>query len=185
MALQVPKICDGFMLRPFTHADAVPLSEIELDPEVKRFLALSDNNKAQWLREFDPNLQYHLAVEVDGHIAGRVSILNRMQGVGELVIIIGRTFWGKGLGRTVAAEFINMVFIDLNAKAIQAVVHPEHHASLNLLKAFKFRRHGTVNGTVENPQTGYLRYQLSRGAYFNSNERAATNQPVAAAHVER
>ena len=167
MALRVPKEGDGFVLRAFTKADSVPLAEIEFDLEVKQYLKQPDENaKAQWIINFDPDRFDGWAIEVGGRLAGRASILRaKRRGEGELAIVIARIFWGAKLGRRVAAMLIPAAFSELNAKALQAIVHPKNQASLVLLRVFKFRNRGTVNVEVDHWQAGHLLYRLTREAY--------------------
>lgn len=166
MPILLPKTGEGFALRSFTRSDAERLAEIEFDAEVKRFLARPKKDKPQWIREFDPDSYGGWAVDVGGVLAGRASILRgKRRGDGELVIVIGRPFWGSRLGRKVAATLIQAAFDELNAKALVAVVHPENQASIALLRAFKFRRRGISVVPAEHWQQGHFVYRMSRGAY--------------------
>ena len=71
----LPKNGDGFLLRSFTREDAVCLAEIEFNPEVKQFLALPKKGRPQWIEDFDPESYGGWAIDVDGVLAGRGSIL--------------------------------------------------------------------------------------------------------------
>jgi RimJ/RimL family protein N-acetyltransferase len=164
MTLQLPKEGDGFLLRSFTHEDAAALAEIEFDPVVKQFLAIPKKAKIQWIQEdFHPDYYCAWAIEVGDCLAGRAFLLPVKEGVKELVIVIGRSFLGKKLGRKVADMLIHAAFTELNTKTLLAVVHPENLASIKLLKAFKFRHRGKVPS--EQKQAGNLIYRLTRGTY--------------------
>lgn len=166
MYILLPKNGEDFALRSFTREDAERLADIEFDAEVKRFLARPKKDKPQWIREFDPDSYDGWAVDLDGVLAGRASILRgKRRRDGELAIVIGRPFWGLRLGRKVAAMLIQAAFDELNAKALVAVVHPENQASILLLRAFKFRRRGIVVAPAEHWQQGHFIYRLPRGAY--------------------
>ena len=156
-------------MREFTREDAERLAEIEFDDAVKRFLSLPKMDKKQWVEKFDAEAYCGWAVEVKGVLAGRVSLLRgKRRGDGELAIVISRSFWGANLGRKVAALFIQVAFEELDAKALVAKVHPDHKASIALLRSFKFRRRGVVSAALEQWQNGHYVYRMSRGSYNKS-----------------
>ena len=176
----LPKSGDSFLLRSFTRKDAVHLAEIEFNPEVKQFLAIPKKSKPQWIENFDPESYGGWAIDVDGALAGRGSILRGShRGDGELAIVIGRPFWGMQLGRKVAAMLIQAAFDELKAKGLVGIVHPSNHASIALLRAFKFRRRGIV-ASSEHGQEGHFIYRLSRGTYnlsFQETLRLSASRP--------
>ena len=178
LALQLPKIGDGFVLRALTREDAADLANIEFDPDVKRFLALPKKGKAEWIDAFDPETYDGWAIQVENCLAGRASILRcRRRGEGELAIVIARSFWGQHLGRKVAEMLIHAAFDELRAIALMAKVHPEHRASISLLREFRFRRRGVVDSS-EHGQEGYFIYRLSRTTYNLSLRGAHRLSPV-------
>lgn len=99
MDILLPKNGEGFTLRSFMREDVEQLAEIEFDPEVKRYLPLPIKNKSQWIRELEINIYDGYAIEVNGVLAGRASLLSVLNGEHrggrELAIIIGRPFWGS------------------------------------------------------------------------------------------
>lgn len=165
MPVVLPKSGAGFILRPFTARDVEALAAIEYDPNVKRYLALPTRSRADWVAAFDPDLYGGWAIEVEGILAGRGSV-NRTfrKGEGELAVVISRPYWGLKLGRKVAAMLIDIAFAEMNARALVAQVHPDNHASLALLRAFKFRRSRVVSapGLWQN---GHQVYRLSKSSY--------------------
>ena len=141
------------------------LAEIEFDPEVKRFLALPKKRKTEWIKGFNPETYDGWAIQVGNSLAGRASILRgKRRGEGELAIVVERSFWGQNLGRKVAEMLIHAAFDELQAIALMAKVHPEHRASISLLRKFKFRRRGVVESS-EHGQEGYFIYRLPRTTY--------------------
>ncbi len=180
----MPKHGDGFVLRSFTPADAELLAEIEFDREVKRYLAVPEKDKQQWIQEFSHELGYGWAVEAshDGTLAGRASISrSAKKGEGELVIVISKAFWGYKLGRKVAALLIPAAFKELEAKALVAIVHPENQASLDLLKFWKFKYCGTNKTPAKPWQKGHLVFRLTREAYNHSVKATGASKSVPAA----
>ncbi len=168
MSILLPKKGEGFTLRSFTREDPERLAEIEFDVEVKQFLALPKKDKPRWIKEFDPDLYGGWAIDVDGVLVGRASILpGNRRGDGELAIVIGRPFWGAGLGRKVTTMLIQTAFDELSAKALVAVVHPNNQRSIALLRAFKFRRRGIVVAPAEPSwQQGHFVYRMSKGMFI-------------------
>lgn len=183
MPAALPKIGEGFTVRDFTREDAEALASIEFDADVKRFLALPKLEKAQWVKKFDPDTYGGWAIDVDGVLAGRASILRgSRRGDGELAIVISRAFWGEKLGRKVARVLIQMAFEEMNATALLAKVHPENKASIALLRAFKFHRRGVLDESPESWQLGHFVYRLSRRSYNTSTQ---GRQPLATPGLQR
>ena len=165
-----PVIGTGFILRNFVSADAESLSAIETDLEVKQFLDFP-LTREEWLKKFRPDEFSGWAVDVDGVLAGRASLLRirgKRNGYRELVIVIGRPYWGARLGRKVAKELIAFAFRHDNINGFVACVHPEHKASMALLRQFKFRYRGVAKEIDSNCQAGNIIFRLSRGAYNSS-----------------
>ena len=171
MTFQLPRQGAGFLLRAATSADAAAIAEIEFDPDVKGFLALPKRAKADWIASFSPDSFTALIVEVDGEVAGRASISRaKRRGDGELVVVIGKRFMGRKLGRAVAAMLVQIAFGELGAKSLVGVVHPDHAASIALLRSLKFRRRGVHAGGLD-WQEGHLVYRLSRSAHEGTARR--------------
>jgi RimJ/RimL family protein N-acetyltransferase len=173
MPILFPKNGDGFVLREFTLSDAEALATIEFDAEVKHYLALPKKERKQWIHAFDPDSYPAWAVDVGGILAGRTSISRgKRKGDREFGIVIGRPFWGTGLGKKVAALVIPMAFDEINARALVAVVHPENRASIALLRAFKFRRRGIYAAPESSWQEGHFTYRMSRSAYDRLSDKS-------------
>ncbi len=169
MDILLPKNGEGFTLRSFMREDIEQLADIEFDPEVKRYLALPIKRKSQWIKELEINIYNGNAIEVNGVIAGRASLLRvskgEHRGSRELAIIIARPFWGSRLGRKVTKILIKATFDELNTNVIIAKAHPENHASIALLQAFKFCQYGIVDEPDGNWQQGHFIYCLSGNDY--------------------
>ena len=167
MPLSLPIRVNGFVLREFRPSDAEALAEIEFDPDVKRFLAVPVRSKDDWILRAKHDRLDGCVIESDaGQVAGLASLDRaKRKGDGELRIVIGKAFWGQALGTKVAAALIQAAFEQMSAKAIIGVVHPENHASLRLLRSFKFRRRGVVTSPAPSWQQGHYVYRLTRGMY--------------------
>lgn len=98
MTISIPRMGDGFILREFTRDDIEGLAAIEFDPTAKQFLAVPAKERQEWINSFVPETAIGWAVDVGGHLAGRASLSGRKRGYRELVIVIGQSYWGLGLG---------------------------------------------------------------------------------------
>jgi RimJ/RimL family protein N-acetyltransferase len=165
VTISIPRMGDGFILREFTRDDIEGLAAIEFDPTAKQFLAVPAKERQEWINSFVPETAIGWAVDVGGHLAGRASLSGRKRGYRELVIVIGQSYWGLGLGRKVAAMLISAAFDELQAKSLVALVHPEHKASIALLRRFKFRRRGIFKAESAHWQDGHFIYCLSRRSH--------------------
>jgi RimJ/RimL family protein N-acetyltransferase len=151
MALNLPIQGQGFVVRDFAASDIQALADIEFDPLVKRYLAIPDKRKDEWVKAFDIRVATGWAVVVDNRtVAGRASLTRaERKGDAELAIVISRAFWGYGLGTKVATLLVGVAFEQLDAKAVVCVVHPENRASLRLLRLLHFRRRGILFAPIE------------------------------------
>lgn len=168
MPASLPKDGDGFRFREFLRSDAEALAEIEFDTDVKRYLALPQKKRAEWTASFDPELYGGWAVEVDGTLAGRVSILRaKRNGEGEIAVVIAKAYWGLRLGRRVADMLLHIGFEEMNATALVGQVHPENRGSLALLRALRFRRSGVLKAPGS-WQDGHIVYRKAKSSYNKS-----------------
>lgn len=155
---------NGVLLRKYEIGDAAAAMAIEYDPDVKRYICIPSKDKHQWLRDFESGIGQRPAFAVvalpERVLAGRASLSrcvpdheNR-----ELRIVIGKTFWGRGLGEIVAGLLIRVAFGELGATSVFATVHPENSASLELLERHRFTFVEAFSGPqVPKCQQGHLR----------------------------
>ena len=168
---------DGFILRQFEDEDAEAIAEIEFDSEVKRFLALPTRPRSEWIREVkNLGIRGWVIQMPDGRIAGNAALDRAQKGVGELRVVIGKPFWGSGLGRKVAGRIVQVAFEQLSAKAIVAVVHPKNKASLRLVRSLGFRRRGLAKAPCPEWQVGHYIYRLPRNVYNQQVNRTRQKQ---------
>lgn len=167
VSLSLPIQGNGFVLREFVAADAHALADIEFDPEVKRFLAVPNKPKEKWIEDVCRiGIRGWVIEAQDGQFTGTASLSRaRRKGDAEIRIVIGKQFWERRLGSSVAELLVSVAFEQLSAKAIVGVVHPENLASLRLLRALHFRRRGVMHEASEPWQVGHLVYRLTKRAY--------------------
>jgi len=176
MPLSLPLRGDGFILREFLPPDAQALAAIEFDPDVKRYLAVPDKPRSEWIENIQRvGIRGWVVQRDDGQVAGSASLDRaRRKGDGELRIVIGKDFWGQALGSKVAKLLIQVAFEQLSAKAIIGVVHPDNKASLRLVRLFRFRRRGVKQDPDPQWQLGHYIYRLTKRAYNQQIERDAS-----------
>jgi RimJ/RimL family protein N-acetyltransferase len=165
MLIILPKHSDGILLREFVTGDAEPPAEIEFDAEVKKYLAVPSRDREEWIRNFSPSVMTGCIIVAlpENVVAGHISITRtETQGIGELRIVVGKTFWGRGLGRKAANLIIPAAFYELHAISIKAVVHPENKASLELIQSMGFINTGEVVDDLNHWQHGHLIYVLDQ-----------------------
>lgn len=158
---------NGFVIRDFQLSDARPLAEIEFDPEVKQFLALPDKSMREWIEGIERLGIGGWTIQLEGgSVAGSASLSSaKRKGDCELRIVIGKQFCGRSLGGRVAKLLVQFAFEVMAAKTIVAVVHPENHASLRLVRSLGFRRRAVLQAPAPSWQVGHYIYRLTKKGY--------------------
>ena len=165
MSLYVPHRLQNCILRDFVKSDVQVIADIESDADVKKYIGLPDSARADWVKSFHPDDLRGWAIEAipEQTLAGRASISRPKDpapfGILELQIVIAKPFWGRKLGRQVAAALIQYAFNDSRTVAVIAQVHPENRAIHLLLEAFSFVPDGTDNSGKR------LTFRLDRARY--------------------
>ena len=167
MPLSLPIQDEGFTLREFVPVDTECLADIEFDPAVKRYLAMPNKPKEEWIESVRRvGIRGWVIETEDGQLVGRAELVRaKRKGDAEIRVVIGKRFWGRAFGSRAAALLVRIAFEQLSAKAVIGIVHPENRASLRLLRSLHFRRRGVVPEKAESWDVGHLVYRLSRRAY--------------------
>ena len=168
MPINFPKCGDGILLRDFRPGDAEALADIEYNADVKRFLRPMTYAREEWLRRYATMKMPAWAIETlpDRLLAGRVSIdPTGIENEGELQIVIGKKFWGRGIGRKAAALAIPAAFEEMGATSLTALVHPDNSASIALVQSFGFTYCDKRPSDPSDWQSGHLIYTLTRTAF--------------------
>ena len=79
----------------------------------------------------------------------------------EAWLLLRSKFWGKGIGTEVISALVEVAFDSLVAHCVIAIVDPENHASLNMLKKLNFvfvREYSDTSSW----QSGHLIYGMER-----------------------
>ena len=87
----------------------------------------------------------HLAIELDGALAGRVSISGIMRGALSSAFIgywVSREVAGQGVAPTALALAIDHCFTGLGLHRVEVNVRPENHASLRVVEKLGLRDEG-------------------------------------------
>lgn len=169
MPADLPINGEGFALREVETSDANALAAIEFDPVVKRYLAVPNTPKDEWLRKYDPALIGGMAiVTTNGHLAGTASLSRASRRFDrEIRIVLGSQYQKLGLGTRVTKALLAFAFEKPFIRAIVAHIHPKNEGSLRLVRALHFRRRGVLTTGVPEWQVGHLVYRLTRRAYNN------------------
>ena len=167
MPTDLPINGEGFALREVEASDANALAAIEFDPVVKRYLAVPNMPKDEWLRKFDPALIIGMAiVTADGQFAGLASLSRTSRNSDrEIRIVLGSQYQKIGLGTRVTKTLLAFAFEKSFIRAIVAHINPKNEGSLRLVRALRFRRRGVLATGVPDWQIGHFVYRLTRRAY--------------------
>ncbi len=139
-------------LRPHRMADAEAWHHLHADPETRRFLEWPERDFAAacWhllgrtrrTRLWQTDDFLALAVEVDGRLAGDVSLhLRSVREAGRTVEIgwvLAREFTGRGLATEAVCAMLGFAFDEVGANFVIAEIHNENRASIALAERLGF-----------------------------------------------
>lgn len=136
---------DRLRLRPFTEADIDPLHQMLSDPEVLRYMPVTDPPNRQWIERFVTHRIEHWtqhqfgwwAVEplVLGELIGWSGLTHLPEtGEDEVGYLLGKAHWGQGYATEAARACVQFGFEQVGLKQIIALTHPQNTASQNVVK---------------------------------------------------
>lgn len=139
-------------LRPHRIADAEAWCRLRADAETRRFLEWPERDlaAARWhllgrtrrTRLWQTDDFLALAVEVDGRLAGDVSLHLRSVRAAARTVEIGwvlaREFTGKGLATEAVRAMLGFAFDEVGANFVIAEIHNENRASIALAERLGF-----------------------------------------------
>lgn len=140
-------------LRPFAPSDLDGLSRITSDPEVMRYIgdgvALTREETEVNLRSIIETFRrrgygrWALVEKAGGALLGYCGLARPAEAPGvELVYMLGRAGWGRGLATEAAAACLRYGFEELCLETIYALTMPDNHRSRRVLErlGMKFLR---------------------------------------------
>jgi RimJ/RimL family protein N-acetyltransferase len=144
MELVTPRL----RLRPFTASDAGDHLRLYRDPEVTRWLLggpfdeeTAPVRSARALERFRESWATHgfrvwaVSDRGSGRLIGQCGLLHMPEGPDiEILYLLERARWGRGLAAEAAREVLRHAFEDLELPRIVAVTHPEHAASRRVME---------------------------------------------------
>lgn len=152
-------------LRPHRIEDAEAWHRLHADPETRRFLEWPERDAAaaRWhllgrtrrTRLWQTDDFLALAIEVDGELAGDVSLhLRSVRATGRTVEVgwvLAREFTGRGIASEAVRALLDFAFGDAGACFAVAEIHNDNHASIALAE-----RLGFVLAARDEEQSSYL-----------------------------
>ncbi len=141
-----------FSLRPMTEADRDALVAVYDDWDVIRMTssfplrfdrAFAEQMVARYAA-FDGLADIGWVTDVDGAVAGTLSLHRQAPGVFEIAYALGRAWWGRGLATQVAHRGLTYAGEKLRARRIVAGVYHDNPGSMRVLKKLGFRATGEV-----------------------------------------
>ncbi|MGW0392647.1 GNAT family N-acetyltransferase [Streptomyces sp. NPDC003042] len=155
------------MLRRWTDDDLVPLSEINADPEVMRFigdgsvldLEETADTIERWEEEWDEEGFGLFAVELlaSGELIGAVGLsvpehLPQVMPAVEITWRLGRSYWGQGYASEAAQATLEFALQDRGLDRVICVNRVGNEDSENVIRKLGMAEDGTIN----DPETGAL-----------------------------
>ncbi|HEX7047242.1 MAG TPA: GNAT family N-acetyltransferase [Gammaproteobacteria bacterium] len=140
------------LLQPLSSQDADGIFALQRHPDVVRYTSFppstrneSDALLAQWLAEMHEGGRLSWAVrERSGNFIGLALVfrIDEKNHCGEIGYILLPNAWGKGFASEIAGALIRYGFDDRKFARLNAVVHPDNHASIRVLEKHGFAREG-------------------------------------------
>lgn len=139
-------------LRPHRIADAEAWYRLHADPDTRRFLEWPERDlaAARWhllgrtrrTRLWQTDDFLALAIEVEGRLAGDVSLhLRSVRAAGRTVEIgwvLAREYTGRGLATEAVRAMLDFAFDEVGANFVTAEIHHENRASIALAERLGF-----------------------------------------------
>lgn len=143
-------------LRKYTEADRADFVRIVTDPEVNRYMGGRTEDPAEGNKIFDKIFEIYngvlgnrffelWAIEFDGKMIGDFELKeteNTLQGELEVVYMIDKPYWGKGLVPEILKEIISYS-ASLN-KRVVATLNPENKKTVRALEKAGIEKQGWV-----------------------------------------
>jgi ribosomal-protein-alanine N-acetyltransferase len=139
------------IVRDVAASDADPLAAIWADPAVTRHLGGPRDpervRSAVLAAAADPPALDQWTVEQDGRVVGSCGLLRKCVGGRdevELVYVLARDAWGRGLATEAAAAVRDHASTELGLDRLVALIEPAHAASRRVAEKLGFRLEGPV-----------------------------------------
>lgn len=141
---------DGWCLRPWAEADAPSLARHANDREVWRFMSEGFPHPytlelaQQWVRHGHVDFGGdNWAVSFEGQAVGGAGLHQDSGGLrcnAEIGYWIGQSFWGRGVGRRVAAALTQQAFNRAEVTRVFAPIHADNPRSMRVVESIGFVR---------------------------------------------
>jgi RimJ/RimL family protein N-acetyltransferase len=149
-----PRNTERFVLRRMVEADAPLLAEMNMDPEVMRYIRPPDTDvdeaieraRSMIARQRGNYGLWAIIEKSNGEFLGWVA-LKDLDGNPEIEVGYGlrKEAWGRGVATEIARELVRYGFEDLGLERIVGVTRPLNMASRNVLTKLGMTYLGLVN----------------------------------------
>lgn len=164
----LPIIGATILIRAMQEQDIELVYNLDADEDVKRYVggALT-RPKEEWIERMRQlstsqvaTLPLIIACKDTGDFVGRAALSSTDfdKQRFEIQVLLARNYWGRRLGREVTELLIGVAFNSIKASSVIAVIHPEHEASLALVKNLGFTYLETKQ--AERWDKGYYVFEL-------------------------
>ena len=140
-----------FVLRPLTRADAPALYPSFSDPDLMRWWSrgpfASVEELAEWLvpdSGWEEGRSWAVAESEAGRALGRLSAIDRGDGITELGWLVVRERQGEGIAREALAALITHLFRGERRRRLYADIDPDNTASNRLVESLGFTLEGRL-----------------------------------------
>ncbi len=141
-----------FTLRPFREGDEKSLQKNINDKAICRYTLripypYTSKHAKNWVRVNTARSKknfHRLVIDIDGEVAGSVSIENIEGAKGEIGYWLAKKHWGNGITTRAAGIMAKIGFRALKLKRVYANVRPGNKASVRVLKKNGFTKEGRL-----------------------------------------
>jgi RimJ/RimL family protein N-acetyltransferase len=136
-------------LRPPADTDAAAIYAYGHDSEVTRFLSWPTHTGPSDAQAFirragqswRDGTDFPYVIELAGKVVGATNLEPRGAGLWRTGYVLRKEAWGKGVATEALSAVVHEAW-SMGATALEAVVHPENHASIRVLEKVGFRETG-------------------------------------------
>jgi len=173
---------DRFYLRPISAEDSVDMYLYASDPEVVRYLPWEPAYSPEAVR---PHLQEQVArrrrgeslemaiiLRETGRMIGSTNLMDMraQRGQAEIGYLLSQFYWGRGIMTEATALTLGYGFCDIGLEKIIAWADEDNIASQRVMQKLGMTLAGAETRTVKYERRPYVRYQIERAAWEETNK---------------
>lgn len=157
---------ERFLLREIRKEDASYVFDIYSNPQVLRYqgiLPILNLNQAMacietYKRQFQrgKTIRWCICIKSSSEVLGFVTLNNFCSKKAEIGYALNVDYWHRGIMTEVLNRIIEFALYDMKIDNIEARIHPQNAASINLSKKMNFKLIGLKKASVYNLTTEVL-----------------------------